>query len=89
MSKQLGTIGFKQIVKNYQSLAVLGEQIILHKQHIKNVKPELLDKEFNALKIRQNIFNNMNTVINYGKIILVLLMNFGLDINYSNLNHNF
>ena len=59
MSRQLGTIGFKQIVKNYQSLAVLGEQIILHKQHIKNVKPELLDKEFNAQENRiEQFFNN-------------------------------
>ena len=59
MTKQLGTIGFKQIVKNYQSLAVLGEQIILHKQHIKNVKPELLDKEFNEQENRiQHFFDN-------------------------------
>tara|TARA_B100000035_G_C20969760_1_gene540481 strand:+ start:389 stop:634 length:246 start_codon:yes stop_codon:yes gene_type:complete len=52
MSKQVGIIGFNHIIKNYKSLALLGSQIIHHKQYIVNIKPEMLDKEFAAQEER-------------------------------------
>tara|TARA_B100000902_G_C26785413_1_gene657150 strand:+ start:358 stop:603 length:246 start_codon:yes stop_codon:yes gene_type:complete len=59
MSKQIGILGFNHIVNNYKSLALLGSQIIQHKQYIVSINPELLDKEFAAQEKRiENFFHN-------------------------------
>ena len=44
---------FKQVVKNYQTLTKLGQQIIQHKENIKHIKPSQLENEF--LKQEQRI----------------------------------
>ena len=43
---------FKQVVKNYQNLAKLGQQIIHHKENIKHIKPSQLDNEFLKQELR-------------------------------------